>query len=236
MIASCSPWIVATMSRDPARPGPLQGRQQRPRAADLQIVAQDRPVSGLPAGFGVGVGLGRRPLFRALSVDHRDESLVLDIDDPRTVGGNVPAEGQPHRIAPGGPVKRLSDRRTPVDDQRLEVVPGHSEPADVKALRHRRPVDGQAIDAAEAEGLVTNVQLLEAGETRPYDYVSFLEVLRCARSFSKHRTETLPGIPPKLLEAIVSTRQVGLLRLELRVSFHSSPFSATHPERPNPRS
>jgi hypothetical protein len=74
----------------------------------------------------------------------------------------------------------------------------------VEALRHRWLVDGQAVDAAETEGLVPDLQLLEAGETRPYDYVSFLEVLRSARSFAKHRTETLPGNPPQLLEAIVS--------------------------------
>ena len=65
------------------------------------------------------------------------EQLVLDAEQLAALDGEVAAAGQAHRVAPGGPVERLGDRRPPVDHDRLAVLVGHGQPADVEALGRR---------------------------------------------------------------------------------------------------
>jgi hypothetical protein len=103
-----------------------------------------------------------------------------------------------------------------------------------------------AVDPPEAERLVTDIELFEARKARPYDDVTFLEVLRRAGPLRQDRAQAIASVSAELLEPFVRSGQVSLLRLELGVFVHSSPFSATRPsgrtidhmsrvERPLPR-
>ena len=44
MMASCSPWIVATMSRHPSRACSLERSKKRARASHLKVVRDARSV------------------------------------------------------------------------------------------------------------------------------------------------------------------------------------------------
>ena len=66
------------------------------------------------------------------------EQLVLDAEDGAALDGEVAAAHEAHRLAAGGPVERLGDRRPPVDDDRLGLLVGDGEAADVEALGGRR--------------------------------------------------------------------------------------------------
>ena len=50
------------------------------------------------------------------------EQLVLDAEQLAALDGEVPAAGQAHRVAAGGAVERLGDRRPPVDDHRARCA------------------------------------------------------------------------------------------------------------------
>ena len=52
----------------------------------------------------------------------------------RPLTREVAAAGEAHRVAAGGPVEGLGDRRPPVDDDRLLALVGDREAADVEAL------------------------------------------------------------------------------------------------------
>ena len=49
------------------------------------------------------------------------EQLVLDPEQLLALDGEVAAAGEAHRLAAGGPVERLGDRRPPVDHDRFAV-------------------------------------------------------------------------------------------------------------------
>ena len=146
MTSSCSPWIVATMSESAAGPGRLERRDQRALALDAALV---EPGDGLA------------------------EELVVEAEQQPAAGGEVTAADQAHRLAAGGPVERLGDRRPPVDDDRLLGLVGDGEAPDVEAvdqvgvgrghLRARASNVGPAlVDAPEAQRLVADVELREA--------------------------------------------------------------------------
>ena len=65
------------------------------------------------------------------------EQLVLEAEDVAALDGEVAAADEAHRLAAGGPVERLGDRRPPVDDDRLGLLVGDGETADVEALGRR---------------------------------------------------------------------------------------------------
>jgi hypothetical protein len=90
----------------------------------------------------------------------------------------VAAEYQAQGIAAGGPVERLGDRGPPVDHQRVVVGAVDGQPTDVERLGVRiallvRTVSLQPVDPAEGQGLVPDVQLLEAGQAGADDDVPF---------------------------------------------------------------
>jgi hypothetical protein len=76
----------------------------------------------------------------------------------------VPSPCETHRLDASCPVKRFCNRRTPVDDQRFEVLVGHGDPADVKRLAILSGWRRRGVDPSEAQCLVPDVQLLEPGE------------------------------------------------------------------------
>ena len=85
----------------------------------------------------------------------------------------MPAPGQALRVEAGRPIERLGHRGPPVDHERLVVRSRHGEAADVERLTQSGAVGtvgrfvarlGEPVDAAEIEGLVANVELLQASE------------------------------------------------------------------------
>ena len=65
------------------------------------------------------------------------EQLVLEPEQLAALDGEVAAAGEAHRLTAGRPVERLGDRRPPVDHDRLAVLVGDGEAADVEALDAR---------------------------------------------------------------------------------------------------
>ena len=175
----------------PARPGPVEGGQQGGRAADGQV-AQDqlarRAVAAVRTRRTPPASASVRP-----SAPDRAEALVLQADHPAALEGQVAPEHQALGVAAGGPVERLGDRGPPVDHQGIVVGAVDGQPADVEGLgvrlrRRRRPLAGRRcrsavgppvvrspsshpVDPAEGQGLVADVQLLEAGQAGADDHV-----------------------------------------------------------------
>ena len=89
------------------------------------------------------------------------EQLVLDAEDAAPLDGEVAATQQAHRLPAGGAVERLGDRRPPVDDDRLRVLVGDGQPADVEAL-HAARLLGAAIDATEHQRRFAEIELVES--------------------------------------------------------------------------
>ena len=86
------------------------------------------------------------------------------------------SEDQALGIAPGGPVERLGDGGPPVHHQRIVVGAVDGQAADVEGLGARLLALGpvmQPVDPAEGQGLVPDVQLLQAGQAGPDDDVPF---------------------------------------------------------------
>ena len=136
------------------------------------------------------------------------------------------AQDQTHRVAARRPVEGLGHRGPPVHHQGLEVLARDPEPADVEALgplRLARPIPVQApVDAAETQGLLADVELVEAGEARADDDVTLLaELVGTAATLIEHGAEERLGVGPQLVETLVGPVHVGLFRLELRMRCHS---------------
>jgi hypothetical protein len=58
----------------------------------------------------------------------------------------------------------------------------------------------ETIDPSKQKRLVPDIQLLEAGKTRPDDDVALLEVLRRARPKCERRPETVSSFVPERFE------------------------------------
>ena len=65
-----------------------------------------------------------------------------------------------HRLATGGPVEGLGHRRPPVDHDRIGVLVGDGEPADVEALDAVRAL-GIPVDAPEHQRRVAEIEVGE---------------------------------------------------------------------------
>ena len=92
--------------------------------------------------------------------------------------------------------------------------------------RGRRPSAVAAVDAAEAQRLLPDVELVEAGQAGPDDDVALLaELVRAAATLVEHGPDELLGVGPQLVEALVGPVDMGLFRLELRMRCHSRSLS-----------
>ena len=152
----------------------------------------------------------------------------------------MPAPGQALRIEAGGPIERLGHRGPPVDHERLVVRARHGEAADVERLAQSGAVGtvgrfvapfGQPVDAAEIEGLVADVELLQAGQAGAHHDVALGARLECAAPTEvQHALEHLARLAPHELQPVVGTVEVLLLILQLLILQigmfgHLSPFS-----------
>ena len=86
------------------------------------------------------------------------KKLVFDPDEAATFDCKVAAAHDAHRITPRGPVKRLSNRRPPIDDHRFAILVGHREPTNVKALKTVRRFCG-AVDSPKDQRSVAEIQI-----------------------------------------------------------------------------
>ncbi len=210
-------------------PGPFQRGQEGAGTTELELTVP--AVVGslvVPARAPVPVaGIGRRAGGVGGTVDGRRgaEALVLDPHDAPALSGQMAPQDQSHGVAPRGPVERLRHRRPPVDDQGLEVLARDPEPADVEALGFpgtgRRATILATVDPAEAQRLLPDVELVEAGEARPDDDVALLaELVRPAATLIDHGTDELLCVRSQLVEALIGPVHMGLFRLELRMRCH----------------
>src|ERR1019366_3981053 len=209
-----------------------QRSQEGAGAAQLEL-AVPSVVRGLvvPAGAlvrvrAVGVGGTAAAVRRAVQRRGDTEAFIFDPHDPAPLGGQMAPQDEAHGVAPRGPVERLRHRGTPVDDQGLEVLARDPEPADVEALgvpgTGRRRAVLTTVDPTETQRLLPDVELVEAGETRPDDDVALLAGLGgAAATLVDHGTDELLGVGSQLVEALIGPVHMGLFRLELRMRCHS---------------
>ena len=184
------------------------------RADDVVLLRLDRADD---VAHGAGAAALQRRQQRALAGERRlvgqvveVEELVLHPDDAAPVGDEVAAPGQPHRVAAGRPVERLGDGRAPVDDQRLLVDVGHGQATDVEALARR------AVDPPEAQRLVAQAELLDAGEGRAHDHVALLPgLVGAAPAVADHLVPSGRCGRPHRIEAGVGPVDVGLFALDV---------------------
>ncbi len=101
------------------------------------------------------------------------EQLVFQPEQRSPVHGEVPTTGESHRFAAGGPVERLGDRRAPVDDDRLALLVGDRQPADVERLQAVGGL-GHAVDAPEDERRVAEVELGQSVDHGLVEHVAFV--------------------------------------------------------------
>ena len=77
-----------------------------------------------------------------------------------------------HRLAAGGPIEGLSDRRPPVDNDRILVAIPHTETPDVEPL-----AGASRVDPTEDQGAVAEVELGQAVDRTLDDRLAFVAVL-----------------------------------------------------------
>ena len=201
MISSCSPWIVATMS------------ESRPvRASSSAVISVLRPRISRPSST--------TDELAAEQPGRLAEELVLDGEELAATGGEVAAADEPHRLAPGGPVEGLGDRRPPVDHERLAVLVGHRQAADVVAVA---AVPAGAVDAPEHEAGVAELQRGQPLGDVALDHLPLpAGLLGAALAHLDHRAQP-GGLLARALEAPVRVVDVGLLRSQIGVRRHLSP-------------
>ena len=90
----------------------------------------------------------------------------------------------------------------------------------------RRVGLGEAVDAAEVQGLVADVELLQPGQAGAHDDVALGAGLEGAPPTEvEHALEHLARIAPHGLEAVVGAVQKLLLILQIGMVRHRAPFS-----------
>jgi hypothetical protein len=145
------------------------------------------------------------------------EELVLQVDDPASVGDEVAPAPEAHGMAASGPVEGLRGGHAPVDHQRRVVDVGDRQPPDVKR------VAVVPVDASEADGLVANRQALDALERVGHHDVALDERLRRAHAALAQRGAQGPlGAGAGGSQTLVRQGHVGLFGREVGVGSHRS--------------
>ena len=104
---------------------------------------------------------GDEPVIVADAEVPAAEQLVLDAEHVPALDREVPPPDEAHRLAAGGAVERLGDRCPPVDDDRVGLLVGDGQAADVEALRRGRAL-GIAVDPPEHQCGVAEVEVGQA--------------------------------------------------------------------------
>ena len=150
------------------------------------------------------------------------EQLVLDAEDRAPLDGEVAAAHEAHRLTSGGPVERLGDGCPPVDDDRLGLLVGDRQAADVERLGRGRRL-GHAVDAPEHEGGVAEVEVGEPLDERLVERVALEARLERPAHVGFGEISHAPRRLPRAIEALVRVVDVGLFGREFWVLLrHSS--------------
>ena len=107
------------------------------------------------------------------------EQFVFEAEQCAPVHGEVAASGEAHRLAARGPVERLGDRSTPVHDDRLALLVGDRQAADVERLEAVGSL-GHPVDSPEHEGGVAEIQLRQPVDHGFVEHVAFVARLERA--------------------------------------------------------
>ena len=92
--------------------------------------------------------------------------------------------------------------------------------------RRLHPGLGEPVDAPEVEGLVADVELLQAGQAGPHHDVALgARLERAAPAEVEHALQHLPRLAPHELQPVVGTVEELLLILQIGMFGHLSPFS-----------
>ncbi len=127
---------------------------ERPGAAALEGGEQGRVATQ-------GRPLRHEPVIVADAEVPAAEQLVLDAEHLPSLDREVPPPDETHRLAAGRAVEGLGDRCPPVDDDRVGLLVGHGQAADVEALRRGRAL-GIAVDPPEHQCGVAEVEVGQA--------------------------------------------------------------------------
>ena len=144
------------------------------------------------------------------------EQLVLDAEQRASFDGEVSSAHEPHRLATSGTIERLGNRGSPVDDHRFPIEVGDGKSPDVEALESRIPF-GRAVDPAEHEGRVPEVELGQSGEQLLVEGIALVAGLEGATHAGLVQVTDAPGVGLAAFEALVRSVDVGLLGLVVGV-------------------
>ena len=176
-----------------------QRRQERALAAKLRSVAQT--VVGPDAEVALA------------------EEFVFDGGQPAAVDHEVPAAHQPHRLATRRAIKRLGDRRAPVDDQLVVVAVVHRETPDVEGLRLAARV-GSLVDAPEHQRAVADVDVVEHLHQLLVEIVALDPLLGGAAHLADRHLAHAQGLLAHGDEALVGAVDVRLFGGDIGVVEH----------------
>ena len=140
----------------------------------------------------------------------------------------VAAAGEAHRVAACGAVERLGDRRPPVDHDRLGVLVGDRQAADVEPLQLAVTFVAavgcavavaldMAVDAAEDQRRLAEIEVGESLDHGFVERVALESGLERAAEIGLVEVTQTPSRLAALLEAVVCVVDVGLLVGEIRM-------------------
>ena len=168
------------------------------------------------------------------------EQLVFQPEQRAALHGEVPAAGEAHRLAARGPVERLGDGGPPVDDDRLALLVGDRQSADVEGLQAIGGL-GHAVDSTEHQGGVAEIELGQPVDHGLVEHIALVAGLERAPEGALVEVAHPPGrvaadfeAPIGVLDEVLFGGKIGVL---LRHgSFNSiGRFSTVPPARPPAR-
>jgi hypothetical protein len=155
------------------------------------------------------------------------EVLVFNPEDLASLDVQVPATSETERITSGRSIERFGNRRSPVNDQRLAFWPRHGKATDVETVGLSGNGIFGHINATEAQRLVANIELFQAGERTPHHDVALGPALeRSASTEVHHRVTESFGFFPHCLQTRVGVVEEGLF------FFNSMPVRHADPPEP----
>ena len=198
----------------PVRAWPSADRSAPGTAQDQPVRQQPLPAVPELCAAGTARGNRARPAIRV------DEVLVLEPEHGPAPHREVATAGQTLRIEARRTVEGLRHGGTPVDHQGLVIGARDGEPADVEGLAQQRGLRGvgvvtrfgEAVDASEVQGLVADVELLQAGQAGAHHDVALgARLERATPAEVEHALQHLARLAPHELQPVVGTVEELLL-------------------------
>ena len=132
-----------------------------------------------------------------------------------TFNNEVAAAQQTHGFATSGAIKRFGNRRAPVNNNGLPVRVGNGETTNVEVLDI--VVLGNAIDTAEHQSGIAEVELFETVHQVFVKHVAFKPCLECSARSGRGELSDFHSARTACLEAFVGEQDVLLLLRKFRV-------------------